>query len=259
MRVLVLGNSNDSGNWFEGGPKRTEILRDRLAAEFGEPVTVTTRSIWPNERMVELIERWLDECEPDLVYMNVLTYWYAYESVPLKLRRLLGRHLGPVVGDAGVRLSKSRRWGHNLVGRTVRRWAQATIGGDPNFATTAVIERCSDAIGTIVQREGIVLMVKGGRGRSKPGLTPRQRARYEVRRLEVHRAMSALCVQKHVRYMGSEEPLWKTEPPRPRGTRVGDGLHSNAKGHASSADRMHGFIREAWAEHLAELEPAGVR
>ena len=176
MKVLILGNSNDSGTWFEGGRKRTDIVRDRLAAEFGEPVTVTTKGIWPNAGMVATIERWLDEYEPDVVYMNVVSYWFAYESVPLKLRRLFGKRVGPVVGDAGVKLSKSRRWGHNVVGRTVRRWAQATIGGDPNFSTTEVVDRCSEAVNRIIRREGTVLVVKGSRGRSKPGMTARPAA-----------------------------------------------------------------------------------
>ncbi len=259
MKVLILGNSNDSGTWFEGGRKRTDIVRDRLAAEFGEPVTVTTKGIWPNAGMVATIERWLDEYEPDVVYVNVVSYWFAYESVPLKLRRLFGKRVGPVVGDAGVKLSKSRRWGHNVVGRTVRRWAQATIGGDPNFSTTEVVDRCSEAVNRIIRREGTVLVVKGSRGRSKPGMTAGQLRRHEARRLEVHAALSALCAQKHVRYIGNEKPLWRTEPSRPKGTRVGDGVHANAKGHEISAEQLYGFIGEAWREHLKEREPAGVR
>ena len=29
VRVLLLGNSNDSGQWFEGGRKRHEFVQDR--------------------------------------------------------------------------------------------------------------------------------------------------------------------------------------------------------------------------------------
>jgi len=201
----------------------------------------------------------VQEFEPDIVYMNVLTYWYAYESVPLKLQRLLGKRVGTAVGEAGASFGRSRRWSHNIVGRNVRKWLQAAIGGDPNFTTSVVIERCADAISRIVRREGVVLIVKGGRGMSRGGLTKREQARKEARRLEVHYAMKTLCAQKHVRYIGSETPRWKIEPSRPKGTRVGDGVHSNAKGHVISADRLHGFIREAWIEHLQELEPAAAR
>ena len=60
VRILLLGNSNDTGTWFEGGRKRHEILRERLAAEFGEPMEVIVKALWPNERVAELLGGWLD-------------------------------------------------------------------------------------------------------------------------------------------------------------------------------------------------------
>ncbi len=37
VNFLLLGNSNDAGQWFEDGKKRHEIVAERLAEEFGEP------------------------------------------------------------------------------------------------------------------------------------------------------------------------------------------------------------------------------
>lgn len=248
VKLLLLGNSNDTGDWFEDGPKRHEILRDRLTAEFGEPVEVVARGLWPNEKMVPLIKRWLDETEFDAVYMNVTSFPFAYESLPLRFKRILGP-LGPAIGDAGLRFADSKRWSHNAVFRTVRRWGQATVGGDTHFTCDEVVDRFSEVIRVIIRREGTFVIVKGPRGRQKTGITRREHRRKEAKRLYVHQALQSLCEQLHVHYIGRETPLWR-ERQSPRGTKIGDGLHSNASGHADLADALFANVRDAWAAHL---------
>jgi hypothetical protein len=174
------------------------------------------------------------------------------------VKRIFGR-VGKPIASAGEGMAKDARWSHNPAFRGLRKVAQATIGGDPNFATEDVIERLEEAIRTVIRHEGVVLVVKGSRGASKGGMTGRQQRRKEARRLQVHRALAPLCAQLHVRYIGSEQPLWKDPAhKRPKGTRVGDGLHSNARGHEIGGERLFGLLRDAWAEHLAELEPEPV-
>jgi hypothetical protein len=129
MKVLILGSSNDTQDWGEGVRRRHEIARDQLAQEFGEPVDVEVKNLWPNERVAEFVARWVTEAEPDLVYLNVTAYPFSYESLPLRLKRKLGP-FGAAASRAGFDLAESKRWAHNAVFRTVRRWGQATIGGD---------------------------------------------------------------------------------------------------------------------------------
>lgn len=247
MRLLFLGNSNDAVQWFDQGPKRHELLRDMLAAEFNEPVEVIARGIWPTSGMPAAVGRWLDEYHPDVVYLNVVSFWFQYESVPLRVKRILGR-LGPAVGDAGFKLAESKRWSHNAVFRSVRRLAQATIGGDTHFTPDEVIERISETIRIVLRNEGVLLVVKGPRAITRHGVTRRQQRRNEARRLKIHHSLKRLCEQLHVFYDGSEAPLYETAP-RPRGTRVGDGLHSNARGHANSAEETFELIRKALDLH----------
>ena len=247
VKLLYLGDSNDVDAWFEGGAKRHEILRDRLEAEFGEPVEVTVKNIWPDERMVSVIGRWLAESEPDAVYVNVTSYPFAYESLPLRLRRVLG-HFGPAVRDAGLRLADSKRWAHNAVFRTIRRWGQATVGGDTHFTCDQVIERFSEAIRLIGRAEGTCLIVKGPKGSSHTGITGREQRRKEIKRLYVHHALEDLCQRLHIDYSGSETPLWRSR--QRRGMTAGDGLHANAMGHADLAEGVVQSVREAWKRHL---------
>jgi hypothetical protein len=254
VRILLLGNSNDTGNWFEGGRNRHEILRDKLVAEFGEPVEVVVKALWPTERVAELLGGWLEQYDPDIVHLGINPFWYSYESVPLRMKRLLGKKAGSAVANTGLGLARNRRLAHNAAFRTVRRWAQRTVGGDTYFTTDQVVERISECIRLVVRNEGTILIVKGTRGRSKPSMSARQLERREQRRAEVHNGLKPLCDQLHVIYSGSAIAAWKTDPNAPKAERdrVGDGLHSNARGHERMADRLHESIREAVLAHQVD-------
>jgi hypothetical protein len=244
MRVLLLGASNDTGDWFEGGRKRHEIVRDRLAAEYGEPVEVINRSMWPRGDMASTVENWMGRYEPDVVYLSVQSYWFSYESVPLRVQRLLGK-FGPWFGNAGFRFAESPRWAYNPVFRGVRRALRATIGGDPHFTTGQVIERVSDCIRVVIKHEGVVMVVKGPHSRSNYATRPGSAARKERQRMAVHTALEELCRQLHVTYNGSDEPVYDQETFR--GKRVGDGLHFNAKLHELTAEPMLAAIQQGLA------------
>jgi hypothetical protein len=247
--LLLLGNSQDLGAWFEGGKRRHEIVQERLEAEFGEPVEIVVKPYWPNERLAALLVRWVEETRPDMVYINVTAFPFGYESLPLRAKRVLGR-LGPAVSDAGLRFADSKRWSHNAVFRTIRRYGQATIGGDTHFTCEEVVERTSEAVRVALRREGVFLVVEGPLGRGEPELTGRERRRKEARRQVVHRALKSLCEELHVCYIGSDAPL-PPERQHVRGQTVGDGTHFNAEGHARLAEDLFENVRDAWRAHLA--------
>lgn len=250
VKVLILGNSNDTGAWVKPEEKRHTAIGARLAEEFGVPVEITARNCWPSERMANYVAKSMDELQPDLVFLNITTFSFSYESTPLRLKRVLGK-VGEPVGDAGFRLAESKRWSHNAVFRTMRSWAQATIGGDTHFTPGEVTERYAELIRLLLRREGTVLAVKGPLGRSKKGITRRERLRHERRRQEVHSHLKALCEQLHVPYYGSDDPYWVVKP-QPKGIKAGDGTHANAAGHIHLADDHYSYLRDAWARHVEE-------
>lgn len=250
MKVLILGNSEDTGSFVKDEAKRHHIIRDRLAEEFGEPVEVFVRNAWPNAGMVRYVTKAVEETAPDLVYLNMAAYPFAYESLPLRVKRLFGKVGGEKVGDAGMRLADSRRWSHNAVFRKLRAIGQATLGGDTHFTPEQVLERYQELVRVLIRSEGTVVAVKGPMAVTGGG-TKRQLARKEARRQRVHRPMKAFCEQLHVYYVGLDEPLYRTKPVR-KGTTVGDGLHSNAEGHKDAAPRHFEPIRDAWQAHISE-------
>jgi hypothetical protein len=244
---LLLGNSNDSGQWMDG-KKRHELVRDRLAELYGEPVEVIPRNIWPRESLADVVDGWIEQYHPDVIYLTMAAYWFSYRSVPLRVKRLMGA-LGERAGDAGFRVAESPRWAYNRAFRAARAALQSTIGGDTHFTTDEVIDRMQAVIRRCIRHEGLTLAIQGADGRTAYSRSRRGRARDEARRQRVHAAMKAFCAEHHVVYENSETPLWATDRTLAK-NRVGDGLHANAEWHAHSANLIAATIQHG-------LEAAG--
>lgn len=244
MRILMLGNSNDITK--VAGRSRGDVIRDLMAAEFGEPVEVVVRATWPTPRMAEMASGWAAEFEPDLVFLLLGSFWFQHESVPLRLQRVLGR-IGTPVGDAGFKLADSKRWGHNRAFRALRRAAQLTIGGDSHFTPEQVTERSMETIRALARHESSVLVVQLPMGTNRYGSTERRQRALERKRISVHDALARFCDQVHVPYGPAPRPQYLDEP---KGTRVGDGVHLNESGHVLRAEQYFAVIRDAWRAHL---------
>ena len=250
VRVLLLGSSDDTGQWFQGGKKKHEIAQDRLEAELGEPVEFIVKGIWPTPDLPGIVAGWVEKYEPDVVYLNTGSYWFLYRSVPLRMKRLLGRVGGESVGDAGFRFADSKRWAHNAVFRSIRRVLQETIGGDTHFTTQEVIDRMTECTRIAVRREGAVVVVKGPHGKARYASNPRRFRRDEAERLKLHVALEELCDQLHITYDGVGAEAVRHLPAYGRGTTAGDGLHANAVRHDYEAEGLYAGIRRG-------LEAAG--
>lgn len=242
MHLLFLGNSNDAGTWFEGGKKRHELVAERLQAEFGEPVEVTVKTLWPSAELPGIVAGWVQKTQPDLIYIDTASFWFLYRSVPLRVQRLLGK-AGPKVGQAGFKVANSKRWSHNVLFRKVRGALQLTIGGDSHFTADEVQERISECIRIAVRAENAVVAVKGPHGKFNRARTKRGFLKDEKKRLRVHHAWQTLCDQLHVTYEGRIDPaLYETDY---RATTVGDGLHSDATRHALDSESLFQTLRAA--------------
>ncbi len=243
MKVLLLGNSNDGGSWIGDGRKRHEIVADTLSERHGEPVTVISKSVWPSDGLPEVVDRWMVEHEPDVVYFTTLSYWFQYRSVPLRVRRVLGP-LGSSVSNAGFRVAESPRWSHNAVFRQTRRLLQRTIGGDAHFTPDEVVERVTAVVRTVLRYEGVVMALQGPDGRTDYAFSARGRAANERRRLGVDQRLRAWCEEHHVTYENSPVAAFTIDPTLAK-NRVGDGLHANATWHEHSAGLIVQTIEHA--------------
>ncbi len=256
MRILRLANSNDFVSYVSDDKRTYRYVEQAMEALTGEPWETIRKPISPAESLPDIVERWITEFQPDIVYLMVNSYWFNYESVPLKLKRKFGR-VGEVVGDAGLAAAgkpwfADRWWFHKT-----RYFLQSTIGGETPFTPEYVLENMEAVIRRILRHEDVHLVVRSSLGgKERPDLPKKVQARREVRRQVVAEGMERICEQLNVANLSG-----KTRRKFDKELRAGDMLHSNEAGHAVAGGReaefMVAFWRSLHPERYGEPEAAG--
>jgi hypothetical protein len=159
MKVLFLGNSSEVYGDISEDDRRASMVSDALEAELGEPVDVQVRTIWPSSRLPAAIDKWMTEFQPDIVYLNVIAFWFNYESVPLKFERMFGR-AGKPFKSAGIKAAQIPWLGHTRVFHWSRARIQSAIGGATFFEPGEVVKVISDCVRVVVRHEESLLVVK---------------------------------------------------------------------------------------------------
>lgn len=252
MKYLRFGSSNDGRAEVTAEERRAAIVEKRLSEALGEPVETMVRQAWPDERLPGLVARWMDEFQPDLVLLPVGSFSFNYESVPLKIERMLGP-VGRPIARLGLRAAETPAIANRGAFHALRRFAQRTIGGATYFEPEQVLEVMTSCIRTIVQHEHAILIVKGSRGSRDWAVNDRSRRRSEERRVLMHRELQALCNELHVDYFGAETPRY-LDPEAAPGSTIGDRFHYDAAGHRSSADRQLEMVLSVLEKH-GRLKP----
>jgi hypothetical protein len=243
VKVLFLGNSNEALDLPAAAPRRHEIMQADLAAEFGA-AEVIVKPAWPTPEFPGVLERWIAEYEPDLVYLNVAEYWCLYESIPLRIERRFGR-LGKQVAAAGTGAAAVPWLAHNRAWRGLRQAGQSVVAGAVQFEPEVLVPRIMECVRVCLRSEGVAVVVDGQRGRRPHATTRRWRERVEARRQFVHVRLKEECTRLHVVYGGDDVPQWKTHPEGMNGHR--DGLHQGAAGQVWMANEATSLIRQALA------------
>ncbi|MEO9254988.1 MAG: hypothetical protein ABI305_05580 [Tepidiformaceae bacterium] len=246
MHLLLLGNSNETVEWFEGAETAEQRLGRLLREEFNEDIQITAKSIWPDANMPATVGRWVERYRPDVVFLDVVGFWFLYQSVPLRLERIGGR-AGKRLGEVGFGAAANRAVAHNRAFRIFRKTAQRIIGGDTHFTPRGVIERVSECIRTTIRHEGTVVVVSGAGGRVNHAVTRRGYTRNEAARHDFNQVLAAFCRGVHVHFVAPDEPEAKSLPKK---AHIGDGLHWSAAGAVYRGDRIFRLVRDAWlTEH----------
>jgi hypothetical protein len=227
MRVLRFGNSDDTNEGVPESARAWFVAQQCLAEACGEPVETALKAIWPGRELPGLVDEWLDRHDPDLVFLKITWYWYAYESVPLRIERLLGPILGKRIANASLKAAERPRLAQNRLFKLGRRAAHRLIGGDTPFDSRQVMEVMEACVRRVVAREGVLLVVKGtGDGRRADGPLAGYFDRFTRRRIEVEGTIERLCGELHVPYVGTGRR--KTDEEKDLGG--GDGVHRGARG-----------------------------
>jgi hypothetical protein len=228
MRILRLATSDDTLPTVQESERGYRIVEQAIAAETGQTVETTCREAWPDANLPAVIDRWIDSLQPDIVFFRVSSYWFTYQSVPLKLQRSRLGWPARMAANAGF-ASAARPWpGNTAAFNTGRNALRRVVGSAVHFTPEQVIEAVTACIRRVLQHENVVLVVRGPLIAETAGCSRAIRDRAEEDRRRVDRAIARLCAEVHVHYTGCREA-----PPLPSVARFRgpDRLHLNAAGH----------------------------
>jgi hypothetical protein len=247
VRLLFLGNSDDLNPEIPEDQRSPSITGQLLESLTGEPWEVTARTVWPTPDLPDLVERWLDRYQPDVVLFKITWFWWGFESVPVRIERVLGP-LGKPIATLGLRAAATPRIGHTRPFKLGRRLAHRVIGGDAPFAPEHVIETVEACIRPVLAREGIVLLVKGTATYDLGGepMIQDYTGRFAARRDHVEGALQAHCQRLNVAWADNRETAGREH----EGLDRGDGLHK-----AVPAQQL--FAQFHARDLLAAMESAG--
>lgn len=252
MKVLRLTNSSDVDPRLpeeERAPWRAaRVLREAI----GEPVELTVKTIWPTERLLKLVDGWLDECEPDMVVLCVNSFWYTYPSVPLRLRRRFGR-AGSAAATAGLKLGGTKFVARSPAYHLARRLLTRSVGAETHFTPDQSVAAIEGCLRRIVAREHVIPVVRCGITAHGADVGGRW-ARFALARwAEVDARLQALCESLHVEYIALEQA--KLPTPQEYSSDV---VHPNAEGHAWRAQWEAAGLVRAWGRvHRGDAVRAG--
>jgi hypothetical protein len=246
VKVLRLTNSSDIHPGVRPELRAPAVAERYIAEATGERVETIQRALWPTETFPAVVERWLDQHEPDVVLVRLSSFWVAYESVPLRIGNRLGRMGGPVT-TAGIRIG-DRPW---LVERkafkAARKVVVRTVGGDTYFTPAEAAGVLEETFRRIVARESVLPVVRGTGLILNSSGTKAGFQRSLARVAELNRLTLSACEKYHIAF-SPEEPSEVEST-----SRQADELHDAAGAHALIGAAEGKLIAEAWLAGRASI------
>lgn len=218
----------------------------------GEPVEIVARALWPNPGVNLVVRKWLDELEPELVTFSISSFWFLYESTPVRVERRFGGP-GRFISQKSQQVAATPWLAHNRVFQWGRKRTQRVLGGRAWFEPEDVIARATEVIREVLQREGGYLVVTGPGSGERWAQTPAAKARAAARQQTVDSALATFCRHHHVEYVASSE-LAAFRDPRPPSLQ-GDQLHLDREGHRRVAERYHEVVM-GWIQRAVDAREA---
>ncbi|MEP7215102.1 MAG: hypothetical protein ABI782_02555 [Anaerolineaceae bacterium] len=254
MKVLKLGSSGVQSERLQPGALVAhEIAGEKLRIALGEHVEMRARLLWPSAGMIPAVQKWLSDAQPDVLYMIIPTFWFGYESVPLRLERRFGR-FGKRLATTGLRAADNPKLAYNPAFRAGRRLAHALIGGETHFAPDYVVTEIGRLLRSVLtEHEQLLVVVHGPQGWNAYHSSKRANRRAEERRLFVDARLRQLCGELHVPYFGTDLPM------NERGIQIettGDGLHAAEQSQEFLGEKDFRYLHQAICAHRASLDVA---
>ncbi len=239
-------NSNATGG---KGNISQEVLFQNLFGRalekfINEPVDLVGRPLWPNPGTHKVVRKWMDEFQPELVTFYVSSFWFLYESTPVRVERKFGT-AGRFVSQQSQRVAATPWLAHNKAFQWGRKQTQRVVGGSAWFEPDEVIARSIEIIREVIQDEGAYLVVIGPAGGKNWATDEEHLERIVARRNTVDSALASFCKNHHIEYVSVADQEAMSQPGRV--SLQGDELHLDKEGHRQVAERYF-MVGLGWAQ-----------
>jgi hypothetical protein len=249
MKLLWLGSSNDVGGPMKDVPQPPAMAAEALSLRLGTEVEVVAKAVWPSPELPSIIRKWMEGEEPDLVYMKSRPYSFTYESVPLRIERMLGP-LGNPLAKLGRKAADVPIVAHSSAFHGLRKVALRTIGGATEYTPQEVVATLEACVRTIIRSEKATFVLRGPVGNSDYYASNRARRRGEAKRQWADRALKKMCTELHVAYISADRPRYDSMDL----DFTGDRVHLGTRGIAFEAEEAATELLKAWrATNAAEV------
>jgi hypothetical protein len=243
LRILRLTNSNDLLGNIPAELRGAAVAERVVAEATGEPVETVQRVVWPGPELPAIVERWLANYQPDVVFIRIPAFWICYESVPLRLQRRLGP-LGYWPGRLGLKIGGNPGFAASRFGKTTRKLLLRTIGGDAYFTPQQVTLHVEAVLRTVLAKESVVPAVRGPGHSINSAGTARGLARAVQRSEQLDALLAAACSRLHVAYVSARAVGHDSS------FLLSDELHDGPEGQRLYGEVEGRLIASAWLETL---------
>lgn len=246
---MRLSSSAETDGTTSSDARSRSVVERILEEGLGVPVHTTTRRVWPQPKLPEVVDAWLDRYEPDLVYVKGSAYAVCKQTVAL---HLAGKH--PRVSRLVERAGATRVVAHGLPHvpgfNSVRRGLRRTVGVAGYFEPADVVRTLESCMRAIFRREHVGLVV---RAPVKPVFVtlPSARRAADERWLALHEGLRDVCRALHVPYV-DEDAYWPDE--RILANHEPDMVHLNEAGHTYFGELEGKAMLEVARELLARSQ-----
>ena len=242
VKILRLSNSDDFSPDTPPEGRSPAVAARAFQDVTGMPAETSVRIIWPDAALPSVLDRWLDEQQPDAVLIVVSSFWFTYDTVELRLHqrfKWVGRPL-----SAAVRPVAASPWlARQPVARAARRAAFRTVGAAPYFTANEVIEVTEACIRRVLLHEKVALAVRGPLSRF-PQPTARKQRECDARLLNVDNALAETCARRGVPYIPAAPELVRP----PEEDHQPDGIHVRPEVHARRGEVEGRALAASWME-----------
>lgn len=245
MKVLRLGLSDDTYGTLADA-ERSWFLAERAMENLtGESWETIHAPNWPSAHHADDVDAEIERSQPNMVVLCAATFWVAYPSLPLGLRRRSfpgSRQLARLGWWSARKPLMADRAAFHFARGMLTRSGVAAFHFEPSVA----LERTERLIHTILRHESVVLAVRGPLPFAISG-SPALRQECERRRATFDTGLANLCESLHITYQG-----FSLADMHPRTELFGDRVHVNALGHQRRAEVESALMIAAWQGQTTE-------